>query len=573
MFRRSPKIFISYRRDDSAVHARALYGKLIAAFGAKRVFFDVEDIDYGDAFAQVIDTRIAACDVVLAVIGPSWLSVPGKDGQPRIQSPRDYVRHEIAAALRQRKRLVPVLVGGAQMPGATSLPQDVAALAGLNAQSLSDREIGEGADRLVDVIRGERAGSIWIGALRRALAHRVGVVAGTAMAAAAWVGLFDFFALDTKTASATLWLADLAMPVPPAAELQLVVIDADTERALGKRFRRNPQTRRDHAALIQRLAHAGARSVAFDIFITTPSEADDAVLVAAIRAARAKKTAVVFGADGFEAGQPNMVPALRSAVTTSAMLCYGERLGYASSVPLLSQPASPAGAESRARAMGLALAAAYAGTAKISEGARKVIVSGDAGLREFGYSELERVREAQRCQAGLVGDVVASAVYRSVQKAALNDAGRRLKYEALGALDDVALRERFRGKTVLVGLQMTGEDEFATFHGWRSETRHGLELHADATSALLSGAVVQRPGFAATVLLTTAFGLLGSRLSQWRPGGRAWPRRALLPIIVCIALAAAVWLCAAYALLVNLTYPVGALLIGFAVAARLDPVR
>ena len=130
MFWRQPKVFISYRRADSAIHALALRNKLAEAFGKTQVFRDVDSIGYGDRFAEEIDREVSACDVMIAVIGPHWQTLTGTDGVPRILAKRDYVRREIATALRSAKRLIPVLVGGAvKMPDAATLPPDLAALA------------------------------------------------------------------------------------------------------------------------------------------------------------------------------------------------------------------------------------------------------------------------------------------------------------------------------------------------------------------------------------------------------------------------------------------------------------
>ena len=572
---RQPKIFISYRRDDSAVRAHSLNAELVTAFGEQQVFFDVKDIKPGDPFPPEIERNLKACDVVVAVIGPQWRTLAGDDGRPRILSPYDYVRHELATALSTGKRVIPVLVEGARMPEKASLPEEIAALADINALTFSDRQIGDDAQRLVEAISPPPTPlEIWL----KGLARLVGLAAGLGMLLAAWLGAFDFLALDTKTASFTLWLADTVAPVQPSSRLQMIVIDPDTERVLGKSFRRNPGVRRDHADLIRALAQAGAKTVAFDVFITTPSAADDAELVSAINAARALKTAVVFGANGFNGEEPDMVPALRAAVSTWAVLCVGKRLGYASTVPLASQPGLPAkssekSSEMQVHAVGLALAAANPGRAKFAEGARKVIVSGESSIAEFPYSEIERISGPQKCQVGLAGDAVASALYRMPTLDALNSPERRLKYETVRTLSADAIRQRFQGKTVLVGLEMPGEDVFEVFHGWNSEERHGLELHAGATSALLGDGIVQPLGWWGAFILMTALGLFGGRLAQWKPAGRFWPGRAVLFATVAGCVAVAVALCLSQALLVNLTYPVSALLISFWGAGKLRKAR
>ncbi len=49
-----PKIFISYRRDDSAGHAGRLYDRLVDRFGQGQVFMDVDAIRPGLDFVEVV---------------------------------------------------------------------------------------------------------------------------------------------------------------------------------------------------------------------------------------------------------------------------------------------------------------------------------------------------------------------------------------------------------------------------------------------------------------------------------------------------------------------------------------
>ena len=72
------KIFISYRRDDSAAHAGRLYDRLEGHFGQGQVFMDVVAIEPGLDFAQVVQQAVNACDGLIAVIGREWLRAPGE---------------------------------------------------------------------------------------------------------------------------------------------------------------------------------------------------------------------------------------------------------------------------------------------------------------------------------------------------------------------------------------------------------------------------------------------------------------------------------------------------------------
>jgi hypothetical protein len=130
------RVFISYRRADAGWPARWLADRLGSHFGAGVVFHDVESIRPGDDFAAQIDAAVAACSVLLAVIGPQWLAVEGDAGR-RLDDPLDWVRLEIEAALRRGISVIPVLVDGARMPSAGELPPSLRSVAGRQALSLS----------------------------------------------------------------------------------------------------------------------------------------------------------------------------------------------------------------------------------------------------------------------------------------------------------------------------------------------------------------------------------------------------------------------------------------------------
>ena len=129
-------IFISYRRDDSEGQAGRLFEGLKARFGQDRVFIDVAGIEPGRDFRRIIDEHVSSCDVLLALIGRNWLHAADKDGRRRLDTPEDFVRLEIAAALRRDIAVIPVLVQGAAMPSKEELPPDLQALAWRNAAEL-----------------------------------------------------------------------------------------------------------------------------------------------------------------------------------------------------------------------------------------------------------------------------------------------------------------------------------------------------------------------------------------------------------------------------------------------------
>src|SRR6516164_8905268 len=109
------KIFISYRRDDSAGHAGRVHDKLEGKFGRARLFMDVDTIPLGRNFVKAISEKVAQCDVLLAVIGPNWLTIRDEEGKRRLDNPNDFVRVEIGVALKRDIPVIPVLLDGAKI--------------------------------------------------------------------------------------------------------------------------------------------------------------------------------------------------------------------------------------------------------------------------------------------------------------------------------------------------------------------------------------------------------------------------------------------------------------------------
>ena len=130
-------IFISYRRQDSTVHARAVFERLRAEFGNDDVFMDLEGLDIGEDFVESLDRQLAHCRVMLVLIGPLWLNATDKRGRRRLDLANDFVRLELSTALaRPGVRVVPVLMDGTEMPGDDELPAELHGLLRRHAFSL-----------------------------------------------------------------------------------------------------------------------------------------------------------------------------------------------------------------------------------------------------------------------------------------------------------------------------------------------------------------------------------------------------------------------------------------------------
>src|SRR5688572_7399706 len=132
------RIFISYRRSDSAGHAGRLYDYLKEYFGEDRIFFDVDTIKPGVDFEQKIKTELDNSDVVLVLIGDHWLGIKDMNGTRRLDDPHDYVRLEVEVALTKGIAVIPVLLQGVPMPSEKDLPEKLHDFSRRNAIKLSD---------------------------------------------------------------------------------------------------------------------------------------------------------------------------------------------------------------------------------------------------------------------------------------------------------------------------------------------------------------------------------------------------------------------------------------------------
>lgn len=170
-------IFISYRRADSRGFAGRLADALDAAFGADKVFRDIDDIRPGEDFVSAITSRLQSVDVVLALIGPDWLEA-AESGQRRLDDPADFVRIELELALAAGKPLWPLLLGGAVMPAAEQLPESLRLLARHQAMVLSDVSWKDDVARLIAALRPVVAGRGRSRRLWWAAAALLGLLAG-----------------------------------------------------------------------------------------------------------------------------------------------------------------------------------------------------------------------------------------------------------------------------------------------------------------------------------------------------------------------------------------------------------
>jgi hypothetical protein len=145
-----PKIFISYRREDTPYEAIPVRDRLAEHFGRDEIFFDIDAIPLGHDFSAEIERQVAACNYFIALIGKSWLTVTDQDGCRRLDNPNDWVRLEVEAALKRKIPLIPLLFHNVRMPKSEQLPAALAELAKRQAHSIRPlADFNRDLDRLI----------------------------------------------------------------------------------------------------------------------------------------------------------------------------------------------------------------------------------------------------------------------------------------------------------------------------------------------------------------------------------------------------------------------------------------
>jgi hypothetical protein len=149
------KVFISYRRADSAGYSGRVMDRLDRELGRDLVFMDVDAIPLGTNFSKVLHEEVAKCGVLLAVIGPNWLDARDEHGNRRLDSPNDFVRIEIGAALQRSIPVIPLLLDGAKIPKTDELPADLKELALRNGMEIRHASFQDDMNRLIRGLKEE----------------------------------------------------------------------------------------------------------------------------------------------------------------------------------------------------------------------------------------------------------------------------------------------------------------------------------------------------------------------------------------------------------------------------------
>lgn len=152
------RIFVSYRRDDSGGWVQGLHDRLAEHFGDDVVFMDLNDIAPGSDFVATLNRSLKETSVVLVVIGKRWVEIRDSNDQRRLDDPADWVRLEVQRAISSDKRVIPVLVDGAEMPDAGDLPEDIRALGRYQAVRLYPDQFSSGMQMLIQAIERDATG-------------------------------------------------------------------------------------------------------------------------------------------------------------------------------------------------------------------------------------------------------------------------------------------------------------------------------------------------------------------------------------------------------------------------------
>jgi CHASE2 domain-containing sensor protein len=373
----------------------------------------------------------------------------------------------------------------------------------------------------------------------------------------AWANIFDLLGLDTRTASFTMLLGDVIFEVPLNSELALVGIQPSPEETNGLA----PSRRREYAKLIDILAQAGAKTVAFDIRMEQPSEFDGE-LARSIHAARERGTAVAFGFQELMGMEPAM-PSELAKVAHAGLTCVGTKLDQAvfGTVALLS----------RERVYGsLPLEAAFAptGVDRPPPQVDALQIRLPSGASQWvPFSLLQRIKLADAdCPARAPGTEVARIIMRLSHRERLREPSRRYAMPAVltGSIDPHV----FSGKRVLVGAEHP-LDSLATRMDV-NEQRYGFEFHADVINALLNAQAIRPMPFAAQWLMALLMIIFAAAYRLWRLNK---PRRwdvLVLAAACMLYLAAAVIIYAKLELIADGLYHISAFVMTWWVLAALE---
>ncbi len=244
------KVFVSYRHADKHAAAR-IVDFLIAVFGRSAIFHDIQSIPAGQDFRTALRQAVADSELVLAVVGPTWIeSFSPSAVQARGDEP-DWVVVELEQAFSLGIRVVPAVIHPAGMPPRESLPAGIQELAFRQCRMIwPDLAFENSVHQLVDEIQvilgGVLPGQGVVSAATRGGSANDEVVRpttrrtwliGALLCASLVVAGGAWFALRANSGNAAVGFK--AIPLTPAQKAQIEksvnAIRAGTDRPIEKR--------------------------------------------------------------------------------------------------------------------------------------------------------------------------------------------------------------------------------------------------------------------------------------------------------------------------------------------------
>jgi hypothetical protein len=145
------RVFLSYRREDSAAITGRICDRLVDRFSQEAIFRDVDSIPLGADFRRKIEETIKDSQALLVMIGRRWLELCDPSDRRRLDLPNDPVRVEIESAMECGIPVIPVLVDEASMPTPDGLPASIEELAYRNAIFIPrEPYFHTGVDKLIE---------------------------------------------------------------------------------------------------------------------------------------------------------------------------------------------------------------------------------------------------------------------------------------------------------------------------------------------------------------------------------------------------------------------------------------
>ncbi|MGB3440548.1 MAG: toll/interleukin-1 receptor domain-containing protein [Actinophytocola sp.] len=141
-------VFVNYRIKDEPLGAASIYRELTGRFGVDQVFRDTDSLRPGDHYPDEIRRALRESDIVLALVGPDWLTLRDSDGTRLIDRERDWVRTEIEDAFEHDIPVLPVLLLDTPQPDKKDLPASIGRLAVIQSMRIGFSDFDESLEKL-----------------------------------------------------------------------------------------------------------------------------------------------------------------------------------------------------------------------------------------------------------------------------------------------------------------------------------------------------------------------------------------------------------------------------------------